>query len=337
LKSILMSVMLARRTSEEVSFVKELVNTALGLIARFVVRRDLVQEYLDQVIVYLRGLFPCGAVCADNVECFDGSGKQVVCGQARMIHSDMHRSAMLVRTRDSDWLQSLSEWLRGGVVHAWHGEFVCKSSFQDFDDSDVLAAALNEQIEAYKLEKCLEGLAREVGSPWVLRAYGSLRSSPLPLKRDATRMCSICMAAGKGPGLFGRWLVPSDGKHMPVCEHCFSVLHKHDLCGAVRALDTAVDQKCDVCSPRDPWSGIRRPGKENRYADHRLLPCKCSVCKHCVEATVLDEYPCCPLCAQPLHTIIDERALVKSTWPAASRREGGANDRSSCVTCVTRK
>lgn len=336
LKSILMSLMLTRHERDEPAMVKELIHTALSLIARFVVRRDLETTELDQVISYVRGLFPCGAVSGENVECCDGSGRQVTCGQTRMIHGEMHRSSMLVRTRDVDWLQSLSEWLRGGIIHAWHGDFTCKASFREFDDSNVLAAALEDLIEAYKLERCLEGLAQQVGSPWVLRAYASLRGSTLPLKRDTTSMCSICMAPGSGPSFFGKWWAPSDGKHMPVCEHCFGVLTKHDLCGSVRPVDTVMDQKCDVCSPRDPWSGLRRAGKEHRQSDHRLAPCKCSICIRCAEAAIQDEYPCCPLCAQPLRCVVDERALVKSSWPAAVRRTGSGGGR-SCGTCVSRK
>lgn len=339
LKSALLLLMGARGDSR--GTVKELLRGALALIARFTVRRELSAEEQRQAVLYLQGLFPCGACAPNGVECYGRPGEAVICGQMKMIHTDMHRSSELVRTRNAEWLQGLSEWLRGGVIHAWMGEYTCHPCFQEFDNTDRLCAMLQEEINGYKLERCLEGLAPDVGSPWVLKAYSSFRGSPLKLRKDISQTCVLCAAKGMDPGFFGRLWAPPEGTHLAVCEHCFGLLQKHDLCGQIVAANPICDLRCDACCPRDPWSGLRRssPG-ENRLADHRLLPCRCSICRHCAEATVRHDFPTCPLCAQPLFSMVDERALVKSSWPAAVRRQHSSAPRrgSSCGTsCGARK
>eukprot|EP00435_Cladocopium_sp_Y103_P011467 s1879_g3.t1 len=96
--------------------------------------------------------------------------RPVVCGQNQLFHQGLHRSDVLVRTVDAGWLQHISEWLQGGVTYAWPGEFTCSESVAQASNQAVLTASLLEQVEEYKVEKCLEGLAPKVGTPWVLKA-----------------------------------------------------------------------------------------------------------------------------------------------------------------------
>lgn len=337
LQSVLVPLM-ARNASNERTSVSDRIQTALGIIARFAVRRELSDEDIDRSVVYLLDLFPCGAAASNEVACFDGSRQPVLCGQMRLFHSLMHRSSALVKTVGADWWQGLSEWFRGGVTHAWLGEFSCHDAFREFDDRARLRSALNEEIEGYKLEKCLEGLAPQVGSPWVVKAHASLHRSGGRLRKDVSQMCLICMAKGVSPGFFNRIWLPSEGGHHPACEHCFAILERHNLCGQP---GDVWDQQCAACLRRDGWPGARRPPVERRLADHRLFPCKCSVCIVCVDALVLHDFPACPVCGQPTRWIVDERELITSSWPAAVRREGHSRlaeqPRSSCNTCVGRR
>lgn len=329
LKSVLLLVM-SSKLACNVS-VRQQVQIALGIIARFAVRHEMQQDECEQLLNYLRGLFPCGAVASKEVQPFDRSTHQVSCCQMRLFHNGLHRSSILVRTVEADWLQGLGEWLRGGVTHAWPGEFECHPSFLELDEPAGLTADLTEEIEAYKLQKCLEGLATEVGSPWVLKSYASLQNFSSKLRKDVSQMCVICMAKGVNPGFFSRIWLPPEGSHLSACQHCFAILEKHDLCRPDAGVNAVSDQRCEACAGRDPWSGVRRTKAEKRLADHRLFPCRCSVCKECAEASLIQDQPACPLCGQPLQRVVDERALANSTWPAAVRRSRrNSQDPRSC-------
>lgn len=313
--------------------VHEQVQVALGIIARFTVRRELSTEDSDQLLTYLRGLFPCGAVATEEVEAFDRRTKQVCCGQMRLFHNNLHRSNTTVRTVAADWLQGLEEWFRGGVSHAWIGEYECHVAYQEYDDNERLRADLNEEVEAYKLQKCLEGISAQVGSPWVIKAHASLQVYSEKIRKDTSQICVICMAKGSSPGFFSRIWLPPEGSHLPACQHCYALLEKHDLCrpdvGGAEGM--MKDPFCEACLQADPWSGVRNPTAVKRYADHRLFPCRCSICKACAEGVTSQEYPDCPSCGQPLRWMVDERALVKSTWAAAVRGSMRTQDVSSCT------
>lgn len=332
LKSMLLLIMSIKAKGG--TTVGDLLRVAVGVLARFAVRRELSSEELEESVWYLRGLFPCGSTICGGVECYERPGQPVTCGQMRLFHSNLHRSSSLVRTLDADWLQGLSEWLRGGVTHAWVGDFVCHPSYTDFDDPKVLGAVLHEEVEGYRLERCLEGLATEVGSPWVLKAHASLQRSGLKIRKDVSQICSICMAKGVSPGFFAKIWLPPEGSHLPVCAHCHALLEKHGICGPDMGMETLVwDEVCEACTHRDPWSGARRQGAQRRHADHRLFPCKCSVCLLCAEVLLDRDQPACPICAQPTRWMVDERALAKSSWPAAVRR--ATNSQGSCNTCAS--
>mmetsp|Transcript_1887 Transcript_1887/g.5647 ORF Transcript_1887/g.5647 Transcript_1887/m.5647 type:complete len:702 (+) Transcript_1887:70-2175(+) len=311
--------------------VHEQVQVALGLIARFIVRREVSQEACSQLLNYLRGLFPCGAVASKEVESFDRSVKQVVCGQMKLFHNTLHRSNTLVRTVDADWIRGLTEWLRGGITHAWVGEFECHAAFQEYDDHDRLMAYLTEEIEAYKLLKCLEGVSSGVGGPWVVKSHEALQAFSAKIRKDTSQMCVVCTASGEAPGFFTKFWLPAEGNHLPVCRTCYSILEKHDLCGPDAGVDVKIDPCCEACQRRDPWSGVRDPNAAKRYTDHRMFPCRCSVCKACAESVIPEEFPDCPACGEPLRWMVDERALVKSTWAAAVRSSIRSQDMTACT------
>lgn len=316
---------------------------AFGLIARFVVRRDLSSTDIEETAQYLLTLFPCGALAAVGVECFDGSKRPVTCGQLRIFHCELHRSSVLVKTVDADWMKSLSEWFNGGVTHAWPGPFICHSSFEAFDRADVVGSAIQKEIEGYRLEKCLEGLSREVGTPWLMRAHESLRGSSLKIRRDLSKMCLICTAKGVDPGFIARMWVPPDGNHLPACQHCHGILEKHGLSTLDARATTeyageegAWNERCAVCSQRRGW---RSSGLEGgaRSASHRICPCKCPVCESCAEFAASTHRFACPLCGQPFTWMTDERALLQTGWHTAVQRTAGvATQRSCVVACALR-
>jgi len=78
IKAALMQLM-NNRLKGEVSG-KSTLQTAFGMIARFVVRRELSNESLRQITRYLLTLFPCGAVASNEVQRFDGGLEPVECG-----------------------------------------------------------------------------------------------------------------------------------------------------------------------------------------------------------------------------------------------------------------
>jgi len=328
IKAALMQLM-NNRLKGEVSG-KSTLQTAFGMIARFVVRRELSNESLRQITRYLLTLFPCGAVASNEVQRFDGGLEPVECGQMRLGHTDLHRSSVLVRTSNADWLQGLGEWLQGGITHAWCGEFSCCPEFEDFDNFEVVDEALLQEINTYKLEKCLEGLAPEVGAPWVLRAHTSLRRSGLHIRLDTSQMCVVCTAKGVDPGFFAKMWLPSEGSHLPVCRHCHGILKKHSL--TIPDAESTVDpwdQRCEVC--------VGHPTSTDRPADHRMLPCKCVVCSNCAQEATEDAYHCCPKCGNSLRWMVDERALMHSRWPAAVRREVVQHKNGNMCVCVNRR
>merc|ERR1711920_1114528 len=105
------------------------------------------------------------------------------------------------------------------------------------------------------------------------------------------------------------WL-PSEGSHMPACQHCSSILEKHNLCRPDAGTNPAWDQSCDACARRDPWLAVRNLAvRDRQLADHRLFPCSCSVCKLCAEALINNGNPVCQLCGHPVRWIVDERVL----------------------------
>lgn len=320
------------------------VSSGVSLIARFAVRRELSAEDLHRSLTYLMALYPCGAVGPNSVERFDGSKEPVVCGQMRLFHSNLHRSSALVRTVNADWIQGLGEWFRGGVTHAWPGAFACQCDFQEFDDLARVRAMVEQEIEEYKLERCLEGLSPEVGTPWVLRAHRSFRGCALRVRKDTSRMCVVCTAKSVDPGFFARMWLPLEGDHLPACEHCYKVMEQHDLCNldsGVEASIEAWDQRCGSCAQRDTWPAFRRvEATELCPADHRVFPCKCAICRGCASAAVAaDARATCPLCGQSLLRIVDERALLRTGWAVAVARRGAttvavtAQGRSCGVPC----
>lgn len=323
------------------STVAQQLQVCLSIIARFVVRRGVSGEEADDILRYLRGLFPCGSIASDLVVCFDQADRKVTCGQMRLFHTNLHRSSTFVRTVDADWLQGLAEWLRGGVTHAWSGEFQCHPAFREFDSEERLRAALAEEVEDFKLQKCLEGLAPQVGSPWVLKAHESLLKLGMRIRRDSTRMCVICMTPGVPPGFFSRILTGAgnEHRHLPACAHCSSILERHSLC----QIDTRVevrDLSCESCKGHDTssWVTVRPMFSGMQHADHRLFPCRCSVCKLCGDIITKQADPACPLCGQFVRWMVDERALVKGGWPAAVRRDQHRREQHrDCDTCGARR
>jgi len=337
--------------------VRSKLEVAFGMIARFVVRRELSREETEQIIAYLLALFPCGGTVATSkvkVQRFDSSKEPVTCGQMNMFHEDLHRSGCLVRTVEAHWWQGVSEWFQGGVTHCWEGEFVCHEAFREFDDLANLSQAIHEDIEGYKLERCLEGLhTLEVGIPWVVKAHGSLsRAAGRTIRRDTTRMCVVCMAKGVPPTFFQRMFLLPEGHHLPACDRCYEIMEKHGLCGPDLRIDNIgmelVEQRCEVCAVDLAWSRVsahrQSPGGSSgasggrsgqRSADHRLLPCKCVVCGVCAEKAYT-AYSTCPLCTARVRWMVDERALVMTGWRAAAVRPDMRHGESEACACIGR-
>eukprot|EP00405_Crypthecodinium_cohnii_P051017 CAMPEP_0206602562 /NCGR_PEP_ID=MMETSP0325_2-20121206/47491_1 /ASSEMBLY_ACC=CAM_ASM_000347 /TAXON_ID=2866 /ORGANISM="Crypthecodinium cohnii, Strain Seligo" /LENGTH=719 /DNA_ID=CAMNT_0054115133 /DNA_START=101 /DNA_END=2256 /DNA_ORIENTATION=- len=320
----------SRSTSTDKSDnVAEQLQGALAIIARFAVRRELASDELEGILLSFRGLFPCGACADESVERFDRSGGPVSCGQMRLFHNALHRSSTLVRTVDADWLTGIGEWLRGGVTFAWPGEFECHEDYRKFDSTACLQKVLAEELEGYRLEKCLEGLAPLVGLPWVLKAHASLQNFGLRYVRDSSRMCVVCMAQGSAGGFFSRWWSQQEPSTLPTCNHCMSILERHDLCRAnTREASHSTlskgDASCESCVRKrsSSWTGsVREVGGHSAsrrgIADHRLRPCGCCLCLSCMESAIQSNQYLCPLCGYRVRNIIDERALVKTNWPAA--------------------
>lgn len=343
LKSVLLAVM---NKTAGLATAKSRIETAIGMIARFVVRRELSAEDESKALRYLLALFPCGAVACNKVVHFDGSERPVCCGQMRLFHSTLHRSTAPVRTVNSDWLQNLSEWFRGGITHAWIGDFSVHTDFKPFDDYETMYDMLQQEVEGYKLERCLEGLTPKVGAPWILRAHRGITGCGLDIKQDTRSTCVVCVAKPVDPGIFGRlWLPPTEGNHMPVCEHCQGIMERHaldSLGAAIELIEDLWDEQCSACKST-AWSGLSRPGGSMQgYVNHRLYPCKCTVCNLCADAVVTtNDRPFCPLCGMRLQRIVDERSLQKTGWAAAVARcedtvELPPKQARSCGTCSAR-
>eukprot|EP00929_Paragymnodinium_shiwhaense_P023928 TRINITY_DN14869_c0_g2_i1.p1 TRINITY_DN14869_c0_g2~~TRINITY_DN14869_c0_g2_i1.p1 ORF type:complete len:721 (-),score=124.88 TRINITY_DN14869_c0_g2_i1:117-2279(-) len=341
LQAVLLQLMSGNDGDPEVAKAK--LRSALGLIARYAVRRQLSTEDVTQVIKYLLYLMPCGAVTTDNVERFDGKTHvPVVCGQMRILHGRVHRSAACVRTLDGTWLQDLSEWCRGGVVHTWPGEFECESCLADYDSVEATSAAISEEIEAYRLERCLEGLNPAVGFPWISRAHSSLSQSRIPIRRDNSRLCVICTTKGQSPGFFDKlWHTPPDDS-LPACDCCYSMLRKHKLCGPEGDAAVASSSRCEACFRRSDGYSMRTKSRPKLPADQRLFPCGCIICINCTEELLSMQHPRqCPLCHLLVRWFVDERDLLKTGWPAAVRHQRilGASSPSSKqgMACISRE
>jgi len=314
---------------------------ALGIIARFAVRHDLAEDEIHQVVKYLALLFPCGAVAPPEVERADGSKEPVPCGQIHLFHKGLHRSTALVRTVDAGWLQHLSEWLQGGITHAWPGEFCCLDSLKEASDQALLAASVLEQVEEYKVEKCLEGVSPKVGTPWVLKAHGSLSGSSLKVMQDSTRLCVVCTEAGSDGASFWKLWTSSAADFLPVCGHCYSIMESNGLCKGTTVAPVASaanireGRRCEACSEKH-GKVIVTEGQdvpENAKADHRLQPCRCLVCRKCAEHVAWKERSVCPICSMRVQWLADERALIATGWrvtrPTANRPD-------KCGICVSR-
>jgi len=257
LKSLLLQIMHPTKRSDVVDpqdFQLRL-GVAIGIIARFAVRHDLAEDEIRQVVKYLSLLFPCGALAPPDVERADGSTEPVPCGQLLLFHKGLHRSSCLVRTVEAGWLQHLSEWLQGGVTHAWPGEFCCLESLKEVWDHGVLTASVLEQVEEYKVEKCLEGVSPKVGTPWVLKAHSSLSTSGLKVTQDATRLCVVCTDAGSdGANLWKLWAT-SSVDCLPVCGHCYAIMESNGLCKGATVAPASINniregRKCEACKEK---------------------------------------------------------------------------------------
>ncbi|CAE7579422.1 unnamed protein product [Symbiodinium pilosum] len=313
---------------------------AIGIIARFAVRHDLAEDEVHQVVRYLSMLFPCGALAPPAVERADGSKDPVYCGQNLLFHKGLHRSSCLVRTVEAGWLQHLSEWLQGGVTYAWPGEFFCLESLSEACNQGVLAASVLEQVEEYKVEKCLEGVSPKVGTPWVLKAHGSLSASGLKVMQDASRLCAVCTDAGSDATSLWKLWAASSGDFLPVCGHCYSIMESNDLCKGATVAPASINiiregRKCEACAQK---SGrvIVTEGQvpmESSKADHRLQPCRCLVCRKCAEKVAWNERSACPICGMRVQWLADERALIATGWrvtrPTTNRQD-------KCGICVSR-
>lgn len=328
--------------------VKCRVASSVALIARYAIRRELDNEEIKRAVNYLMALFPCGAVAPEGVERFDGTGEPVCCGQMRLFHGNLHRSSTLVRTIDADWLQGLGEWFRGGVTHAWPGCFVCHPDYVEYDDFDRVWQLVQREVEAYKLEKCLEGLTENVGAPWVLRAHKSFNGCGLRVRKDTSRMCTVCTAKPVDQNFWTQFmLMHLEGGHMSACDHCYTFMEKHDLCNLDAPIEDddgepAWDAQCAACLQLDAWPPFRKADPANAcIADHRAFPCKCALCSSCAAAAVTEGmWPSCPLCGMRVLRIVDERALLRTGWAAAVERRGSKGSillkRNCGVPCAAR-
>jgi len=322
------------------------IDAAIGIVARFLVLREMPDDDFERILDYLLALFPCGAMAPGEVERIDHSALPVVCGQSKLFHSHMHRSSTLVRTTGASWLQCWSEWFQGGITYAWSGEFICHSAVEDLYNIEHIRTAVLEQAEEYRVEKCLQGLAREVGPTWVLRACKSLRASSTEIRHDTSRLCMICMAQGVDPGAFWRmWLRPCS-ESLAVCSHCYEILEQFSMISDYTALripdDSCAVQEplCSACTSAVGLKGgqcaqpmqIQSP----RKANHRAHPCRCVLCTECAEraAEVWTGTPFCPACDAPFQWLADERALLGTGWRAV--RPTTTMHHKACGICVSR-
>mmetsp|Transcript_54259 Transcript_54259/g.129332 ORF Transcript_54259/g.129332 Transcript_54259/m.129332 type:complete len:736 (-) Transcript_54259:113-2320(-) len=314
---------------------------AFGIAARFIVRRELPKEDVTEIAHYLLSLFPCGGIASGGVKRFDGNDGPVCCGRMRLMHESLHRSAVLVKTADAGWLQGVSEWFRGGIIHAWSGSFECHPDFTDINTLAGTRNAIEQEIEVYKVEKCLEGLSPEVGGPWAKLAFQSLHATGMDVRKDMSRMCLVCTAAGVEAGYLAWFWPPPQGNHLPVCELCYGTLERLDLVGpdaGVIALEnpTSSEQHCEACINR--WDTSRRVGQRPRNtADHRLLPCKCPVCASCAVRVAAARHPICPLCDKRFRWSVDERALLRTGWPQSTRPRAKRDCARGCGCTSSRK
>ncbi|CAK0820184.1 unnamed protein product [Prorocentrum cordatum] len=310
--------------------------SAVGLVARVAVRQDLADESLDQVAAYLLDLFPCGAVAPPGVERFDGRQCPIVCGQSRLDHSlhcSLHRSATLVRTVDAGWLQGLGEWLRGGITHAWPGEFVCHPDVAGTFSEDAIRGAIRKEVEEYRVERALEGVGLLPGPSWVAKAHASLRASGLQVVKDGTRRHPHVRRV-RGQGLQHGLLLaaaaaPHRGAHasrLRALPRCRAVTRPRRRRGwrrdARRRARGAGPALCRLRQrPGQRWPGGARGA-------HRLHPCKCLVCSCCARRVGADEWPQCPLCDAPVRWMANERAVLakggsRVAQAEPARRSGG--------------
>lgn len=343
LKSVLLQLMhpMKRQETFDPEDFQRRLAVAIGITARFVVRHDLAEEEAVQVIKYIVSLFPCGAVAPSSVERADGSKRPVVCGQNQLFHQGLHRSDVLVRTVDAGWLQHISEWLQGGVTYAWPGEFTCSESVEQASNQAVLTASLLEQVEEYKVEKCLEGLAPKVGTPWVLKAHGSFSSSGLKVVQDTARLCIVCTDGGSESGGFWKlWSSGSVNDLLPVCAHCYTIMESNSLCkgGTVEPTSqpnfTREGRKCEACASSSARVISAQDPSESSKADHRLQPCRCLVCRKCAEKVAWSERSACPLCDMRVQWLADERALIATGWRVT--RASAGNRTEKCGMCGSR-
>eukprot|EP00931_Biecheleriopsis_adriatica_P118062 TRINITY_DN93530_c0_g1_i1.p1 TRINITY_DN93530_c0_g1~~TRINITY_DN93530_c0_g1_i1.p1 ORF type:complete len:396 (+),score=78.73 TRINITY_DN93530_c0_g1_i1:66-1190(+) len=295
-------------------------DSAVSLAARFAVRHELSPEEVTQLARYLVALFPCGAVAPPAVERSDGKRLPVPCGQCQLFHKGLHRSGTTVTTIHAGWLQRFSEWLLGGVAYAWPGEYVCHESLTELCELAKVDDAIKSQVEELKVERCLQGLCRQVGVSWVLKAHSSFVKLGLPVRCDASRLCLVCCSGAAHSG--ERWSWTGDGEPcLPVCKSCHGIMEEQGLCkGSSGAL---------ASQPRPGCSGC---GSSSQSADYCLQPCKCLVCRSCADKTL--RKASCPNCASPVRWLADNRALMASGWRAAPRM-ASASQRGGCGICVS--
>jgi len=340
LKSVLLQLMHPMKRQEvfDPEDFQQRLQVAIGITARFVVRHDLSEDEAVQVVKYILSLFPCGAVAPSSVERADGSKRPVVCGQNQLFHQGLHRSDVLVRTVDAGWIQHISEWLQGGVTYAWPGEFTCCESVAQASNQAVLTASLLEQVEEYKVEKCLEGLAPKVGTPWVLKAHSSFSSSGLKVVQDPGRLCIVCTDGGSETGGFWKLWSSSVNDLLPVCAHCYRIMESNALCkgGTVEPAQpnfTKEGRRCEACVPNSRVISAEDTS-ESCKADHRLQPCRCLVCRKCAEKVAWSERSACPLCDMRVQWLADERALIATGWRVT--RASAVSRTEKCGMCGSR-
>lgn len=205
----------------------------------------------------------------------------------------------------------------------------------------VLTASLLEQVEEYKVEKCLEGLAPKVGTPWVLKAHGSFSSSGLKVVQDTARLCIVCTDGGSESGGFWKlWSSGSVNDLLPVCAHCYTIMESNSLCkgGTVEPTSqpnfTREGRKCEACASSSARVISAQDPSESSKADHRLQPCRCLVCRKCAEKVAWSERSACPLCDMRVQWLADERALIATGWRVT--RASAGNRTEKCGMCGSR-
>eukprot|EP00930_Biecheleria_cincta_P025297 TRINITY_DN18024_c0_g1_i1.p1 TRINITY_DN18024_c0_g1~~TRINITY_DN18024_c0_g1_i1.p1 ORF type:complete len:230 (-),score=19.94 TRINITY_DN18024_c0_g1_i1:23-652(-) len=207
----------------------------------------------------------------------------------------------------------------------------------------MLAASISEQVEEYKVQKCLEGVSPKVGTPWVLKAHASFSGCGLRVMHDTSRLCVVCTTAGSESGSFwSLWTTTSDC--LPVCGHCHSIMEQHGLCKGTAmassqdALAMQEGLRCPACGARDGTVIVTEgasPTDQKSSADHRLQPCRCLVCRKCAERAACSEFAVCPVCESRVQWLADERALLATGWGYVRPRHAG-NRNGNCGICVNR-